>query len=288
MQSVILGCGEVGRRLVKALLLQGYSADNIIGFVKSSQSMELCAQLGVIGLRFNLDKLGRDLSACNDSSVYYMVAPQKTGETDLRSEAVINHMSDRGIRPKKVVLISTTGVYGDCNGEWVTELSETKPQTERGKRRLNSEQQWLHWGKLSNVPVVVLRVPGIYANSRLPRERIAQKIPVVRPEECGFTNRIHADDLALMCVAAMRKANAGEVFNATDGVPGKISEYLTEAAKVLGLESPPEISMDEGQSILSSGMLSYLSESRKISNDKILRILNFDLRYPDFREGIKY
>ena len=170
----------------------------------------------------------------------------------------------------------------------MTEDNETKPQTERGKRRLDAEEQWLAWGKRNHVPVVVLRVPGIYANSRLPKERIAKKIPVVRSEECGFTNRIHADDLALMCVSAMRKAKAGDVFNATDGTPGKISEYLQEAAKVLGLESPPQISLNEGKSILSSGMLSYLSESRKISNDKIRQELSFDLRYPDFKEGIKY
>jgi len=288
MQSVILGCGDIGRRVINGLLSQGHNDTDIIGLVNSLESTEQCAKLGVIGLRFDLDKLNRNLSFCARSQVYYMIAPQKSGSTDNRTNALLNHFTEAEIKPEKVVLISTTGVYGDCDGDWVTEKSDTNPQTERGKRRLDSEQQWLKWGKANHVPVVILRVPGIYAYSRLPRERIEKGVPVVRSEECGYTNRIHADDLALMCIAAMRKGRSSEIFNATDGTPGKISEYLQEAAKALNLKPLPEISMAEGQATLSSGMLSYLNESRKISNEKILNTLNIDLRYPDFRDGIKY
>lgn len=288
MQSVILGCGDIGRRVIKGLLSQGHNNTDIIGLVNSIESTERCAKLGVIGLRFDLDNLNRNLSFCSRSQVYYMIAPQKSGSTDDRTKALLNHFTEAEITPEKVVLISTTGVYGDCDGAWVTEKADTNPQTERGKRRLDSEQQWLTWGKTNHIPVVILRVPGIYAHSRLPRERIEKGIPVVRSEECGYTNRIHADDLALMCIAAMRKGQSSEIFNATDGTPGKISDYLQEAAKALKLKPLPEISMAEGETTLSSGMLSYLNESRKISNEKILKTLSIDLRYPDFREGIKY
>ena len=288
MQSIILGCGDVGRRIISALVEQGHDEKNIIGLVKSLESAELCAQMGVIGLRFDLDNLSRNLSLCADSQVYYTIAPQKSGEQDLRSRRLLEHFNEENIKPKKVVLISTTGVYGDCQGGWVTEENKANPQTERGQRRLDSETNWLTWGKEAGVPVAVLRVPGIYANSRLPRARIEQRTPVVNQDECGYTNRVHADDLALMCVAAMRKAKAGEVFNATDGTPGKISDYIQEAAKVLGQAPLPEISLSEAQGLLSEGMLSYLSESRQISNEKILTQLDLSLRYPDFKEGMKY
>lgn len=288
MQSVILGCGDIGRRVIIGLLSQGHNETDIIGLINSIKSTQRCTELGVIGLRFDLDNLNRNLSFCSRSHVYYMIAPQKSGVTDDRTNSLLTHFTENDIRPEKVVLISTTGVYGDCDGEWVTEQSVTQPETERGKRRLDSEQQWLTWGKKKHVPVVVLRVPGIYAHSRLPRERIEKGIPVVRPQECGYTNRVHADDLALMCIMAMRKGKAGNIFNATDGAPGKISEYLQEAAKVLNLKPLPEISMSEGKTKLSSGMLSYLNESRKISNEKILNTLDINLRYPDFREGLKY
>ena len=288
MQSVILGCGDIGRRVIKELLSQGHNNTDIIGLVNSIESTERCAELGVIGLRFDLDNLNRNLSFCSISQVYYMIPPQKDGSTDQRTNVLLNHFTEAEIKPEKVILISTTGVYGDCDGNWVTEKSDTNPQTGRGKRRLDSEQQWLAWGKTNHVSIVILRVPGIYAHSRLPRERIEKGIPVVRSEECGYTNRIHADDLALMCITAMQKGRPGEIFNATDGTPGKISEYLQEAAKTLKLKPLPEISMSEGKTILSSGMLSYLNESRKISNEKIITALNINLRYPNFREGIKH
>jgi nucleoside-diphosphate-sugar epimerase len=207
---------------------------------------------------------------------------------DTRSRRVIELLRKQGLRPKKIVLISTTGVYGDYDGEWVTEKSITKPQTERGQRRLDSEQQWLTWCEDYKVEINVLRVPGIYAFSRIPRQRLDNETPVVRAQESGYSNRIHADDLAMVAVTAMRKPIAGEIFNVTDGSPGKIAEYLQAACVVLGLPPLAEISMRQAETELSSGMLSYLSESRKISNQKMLSKLNVTLTYPDFRIGLRH
>ena len=287
LKSVVLGCGDVGKRLVRVLLEDGHPAKAIVGFVNSDTSMDACHDLGIVAHKIDFDQSVDNLGLCHQAQVYYTVAPQKQGLKDLRSYAVLNSFSQNSIKPAKIVLISTTGVYGDCDGQWVTELSPVQPATDRGQRRLNSEQQWLTWGQVNKVEVVVLRVPGIYALSRLPRERIAKRIPVVSPDECGFTNRIHADDLAQICNIAMQKAKGGEVFNATDGCPGKISEYLQAAAKVLAYEPLPEISMEQAKTELSAGMLSYLSESRKISNQKMLDELGVVLKYPDFRQGIQ-
>jgi len=285
-RSLIFGCGDVGRRIAKYLIENGLQAASISGYVNSEESLGKAATLAVNCDLINLDQPLLDLSACHDAQLYYTVAPQKQGLRDQRSRSVIRQFSDHKIRPSKVVLISTTGVYGDCNGDWVSEQSPTQPKTERGQRRLNAEAQWLDWGRKNAVDVVVLRVPGIYAFSRLPRQRLKRKTPVVRAQECGFSNRIHADDLARICVIAMHRAPAGEVYNATDGFPGKISEYLQAAAAALGYEPLPEISMQQAQNELSAGMLSYLNESRRISNRKLLDDLNVELLYPDFKQGI--
>jgi len=287
MSVVIFGCGDVGRRIAKHLMANGTKSENIQAYVQSVESAEQCAKLKVLALRVNLDDLQRDLTVCQGSELYYTVPPQKNGVQDQRSRALLSAFEATQTMPKKVVLISTTGVYGDCQGEWVTEQSPTEPETDRGKRRLDSEQTWFAWGRRNKVPVVALRVPGIYAFSRLPRQRLASRTPVVNPSECGYTNRIHADDLASVCGKAMELGVAGEVFNTTDGTPGKISEYLQVAAHVLGMEPLPEISMQQAQTSLSSGMLSYLNESRKISNQKMLDDLDVELRYPDFMVGIK-
>ena len=286
MSHLIFGCGDVGRRIAKYLLSSGVEAGTIKAFVNSHGSKEQAKALGINAEIIDLDDLQHSLAQCHQANLYYTVAPQKAGIEDARSKAVLDRLHVNNVKPHKVVLISTTGVYGDCDGEWVTELSETKPQTGRGKRRLSLEQQWLNWGGRENVAVTVLRAPGIYAHSRIPRERIMKGTPVVTADECGFTNRIHATDLARACILAMQKATHGQIFNATDGKPGKISEYLQAAASII--DAPPllEISMREAQQALSSGMLSYLSESRKISNQKLLNELGFELLYPDFKLGL--
>jgi len=284
--SMIFGCGDVGRRIAKHLMQTRQSSKRVGGYVNTVNSRKLARSVGVECTLVDLDSAEFDVQACDKTELYYTVAPQKYGIQDQRSRRIIDEFTSTNIRPTKVVIISTTGVYGDCEGEWVSEQSPTRPQTERGQRRLDSERVWLAWGREQNVDVVVLRVPGIYAYSRLPRERLKRKIPVVRASECGFTNRIHADDLARICIAAMQRASAGDIYNVTDGNPGKICEYLQAAAKVLGYDPLPEISMQQAQSELSTGMLSYLSESRKISNQKLLDELGIELLYPDFNKGI--
>lgn len=286
--TIIFGCGDVGRRIATCLIHEGLPADQLQAYVSSVESAELCAKIKVLALRVNLDDLQRDLSMCEGRDFYYTVPPQKSGETDERSRTLLDMWEATSVKPRKVVLISTTGVYGDCDGGWVTEDSSTDPQTDRAKRRLDSESAWLEWGQRNRVPVVVLRVPGIYSYSRLPKDRLMKRVPVVKPEECGYTNRIHANDLARISVKAMAVGDSGDVFNATDGVPGKISEYLQVAAHVLGMEPLPEISMEQAQTELSEGMLSYLNESRKISNEKMIRELGVELLYPDFKQGVKY
>jgi nucleoside-diphosphate-sugar epimerase len=286
IHHVIVGCGDVGRRLAKQI----DKPAAVTAFVRSDASKAQCQDLAEQVHRFDLDA-GLDLAEYQILAgcfLSYLVAPQKSGVTDQRSNVFLKALDQAKIKLKKIVLISTTGVYGDCAGEWVDETSSTQPQTDRGKRRLSMEQQWQAWASQNKVPLLIYRVPGIYANSRLPRERIAKAIPVVRADECGYTNRIHADDLANAINVGFESSIKQGVFNITDGTPGKISEYLQEAAKVLDLPALPEISMQEAQSQLSDGMLSYLSESRKISNQKMLQKLGVELRYPDFKLGLKY
>lgn len=288
MHTVIVGCGDIGRRIALSLFEDGFRKDSVLGLVNTQASEQLCAQAGIPSQRFDLDQGEFDTASLQDTNCFYTVAPQKYGHEDLRSARLLDCLQRRSHIPRKVVLLSTTGVYGDHSGAWVDENCTPAPKTDRGQRRLHSEQSWIRFGLQNFIPIIVLRVPGIYSFSRLPRARIANRTPVVRAAECGFSNRVHADDLAGMALASMQQIEQSEVINASDGRPGKISEYLQAAAAVLGEAPLPEISMHEAQSTLSAGMLSYLSESRKISNSKMLELLNYELKYHDFREGIKY
>ena len=285
---LIVGCGDVGLRIAKRL--NDHQIDTeILAFVSSNASCQKLAKHEINAVAINLDHVQAtmDLSAqCID--IYYLVPPQLSGEEDQRSQVFLHALKQSltNINFVRIVLISTTGVYGDHDGEWVDESTPAEPQTDRAKRRLSLEQQWRRFADESNAVMSILRVPGIYSHSRLPRERLEKQTPIVNPNECGFTNRIHADDLAMICTEVMRQQTQTDVYNVSDGTPGKISEYLLEAANVLNIATPPLITMAEADTAVSAGMLSYLRESRKISNQKLLETFDIELQYPNFRQGM--
>jgi len=148
---------------------------------------------------------------------------------------------------------------------------------------MNGEAQLRKWADHYQKDIVILRVPGIYAVDRLPIERIKKGLPVLRQQDSPFTNRIHADDLASVCQIAMDKAQSGEVFNVTDGQPCSMTEYFDLVAEYAHLPQPPKVSLDEAQQVMSKGMLSYLNESRRISNQKLVKVLGVRFAYPSLR-----
>jgi nucleoside-diphosphate-sugar epimerase len=215
--------------------------------------------------------------------LYYFAPPPARGEHDSRMRGFVTAV--RG-RPRRAVYISTTGVYGDAGGAWVDEDTPPAPATSRGRRRLDAERVLARWAAAAGAEVVILRVPGIYGPGRLPLERIRRAEPVLEPGECGFTNRIHAEDLARVCVAAAKRGRPGAVYNVSDGEPGTMTEYFFAVADAAGLPRPPMVGLAEARRVMSAGMLSYLGESRRIANRRMLAELGVTLRYPDLGRGL--
>jgi nucleoside-diphosphate-sugar epimerase len=111
-------------------------------------------------------------------------------------------------------------------------------------------------------------------------------LPVLAEAECGYTNRIHVEDLVRICLAAAEKGEADNVYNVSDGHPGNMTQYFNAVADAVGLPRPPSIPMAEAQERLSPAMLSYLTESRRMDNRKLLRDFAFTLRYPQLALGL--
>ena len=130
-------------------------------------------------------------------------------------------------------------------------------------------------------------MPGIYGPGKLPLERLRKGLPVLREAEAPYTNRIHADDLATICVAALDSDHHNTVYNVSDGHPSTMTDYFFRVADAAGLPRPPVVSREEAQQVLSAGMLSFLQDSRRMSNQKLLRDLRVTLRYPDLDTGLQ-
>ena len=188
--------------------------------------------------------------------------------------------------PRRFVYLSTSGVYGDCAGEWIDERRAPNPGTDRAKRRLDAERAISERGAGHGVEVVILRVPGIYASDRLPLERLARAMPALRAEDDAYSNHIHADDLAAILVAALESPQARGVYNASDDAPMKIGDFLDLVADHAGYSRPPRLSREEVARVLPSDQFSFMSESRRISNRRLKEDLGVCLRYPSVFAGV--
>lgn len=280
---LIAGCGDMGQHVARHYLAQGISVQ---GLARSETGAERLRAEGITPVFGDLADSAtlRDLPTAQ-AVIFYFAPPPPQGERDPLIENFLAAI-DPARRPAKLVLISTTAVYGDCQGAWITEEQAVQPQTARGRRRLDAEKSLRRWGGKTGVPFVILRVGGIYGPGRLPVARLEKGLPILAPAESPYTNRIHQDDLAQVCVAAAQRGAAGEVYNVADGHPGTMSQYFIDVAEALGLPPPPIVSRAEAEKVMSAGMLSYLRESRRLDNRKMREELAVELRYPDLAAGL--
>ncbi len=281
----IVGCGDIGKRLSRL-----YKDETPHGIVSSQASVDdfkkQTTDLNIIPHVINLDS---DFSLTPDQftniDLYYFVPPPSSGAKDTRLKRFLTQLTQQ--LPRRIVMISTTGVYGDSGGAWIDENTPVSPQADRAVRRVSAEQILQRWSEQANVEFMILRVPGIYAEDRLPTTRLEKVLPIVNGDEAGYTNRIHADDLARACKAAMECETHHHIINVTDGNPSTMTDYFNHVADYSKLPRPPQISLQEAEQTLSEGMVSYLKESRRIRNDKMLEILNIELLYPSLRDALK-
>jgi nucleoside-diphosphate-sugar epimerase len=280
---LIVGCGYVGTRLARRL--QG--AYVVSALVRSPERARALESIGVQAIALDLDRarLGALIpERLEQAATFYLAPPPQYSESDLRLDRFLQLAS---VPPACFVYMSTTGVYGDAKGALVDESTPVAPLTDRARRRVSAEEMTRVWCTERRVRRIVLRVPGIYGPGRLPLERLRTREPVVRPEEAGISNRIHVDDLVEACVAAVANPEARGVYNVSDGNSLSATEFLDRVAHLAQLPPPPRVSMDEAQLTFSTERLSFINESRRIRNERMLRHLGVKLRYADVDEGIR-
>lgn len=280
LKNLIVGCGDIGLRLAARLQQAG---EPVTGVVRSPSSAARLRAQRIDALTLDLDHQ----APADAEQVYWLAPPPSTGDRDPRLQRWLHGLA---ASPRKIVYLSTSGVYGDCEGRWIDEDEPLKPQTDRGRRRLDAERMLAALPANGSSRYCVLRVPGIYGPGRLPVERLRRGLPVVRdvddPAQRRWTNRIHAEDLADAVLAAMQRGKHAAAYNASDGHPSTMSDYFGRCARLLGLPEPPQVSLDEARSALSPALLSFLEESKRLRNNRMLEDLHVQLRYPDIASGL--
>lgn len=223
-------------------------------------------------------------------AVLHCAPPPGTGnadaaDSDPRTANLLAALEAR-ILPGRIVYVSTSGVYGDCGGALVDETRTPNPQTARARRRVHAERQLAIWCSSRDIALVILRAPGIYAADRLPLERLRAGTPVLRPEDDVYTNHIHAEDLAAICIRALELDFAEGIYNASDDTRLKMGEWLDLVAERSGLPRAPRVARAEAATRIAPEVLAFMSESRLLDNSKLKAVLGARLAFPSVHEGV--
>jgi nucleoside-diphosphate-sugar epimerase len=274
---LIVGCGDVGLRLVK--WLRAKHPENRLRILATYRTAGKEAEIrrtGATPILLDLDNRSSVRAKNLRGVAHWMInlspPPNDSAGTDPRSKSLL--LAVEGTPNPRWVYISTSGVYGDCQGAWVDETRTVAAKSARGTRRVDGER--IHRAKGASV----LRAPGIYGQDRLPIDRLRAGTPALREEDDTYTNHIHALDLAIMSWLAVFRGSAKRVFNASDDSQMRMGEYFDAVAAAFDLPKPPRLPRAEVANAVSPMMLTFMSESRRLKNDRMKKELRMRLRYP--------
>ena len=277
IRILLIGCGDVALRT--AALLRGRA--RLYGLTRRDDVIAKLRVRGIVPIVGDLDRpatLHRLRTA--PFAVLHCAPPPPDGRDDPRTQRLVAALARARIIPQRFVYLSTSGVYGDCAGARVTEVRPRRAQTPRARRRVAAEDRLRAWAARNGVVLSILRVPGIYATTRLPLDRIRQGTPVLADADDVYTNHIHADDLARSIVAALFRGLPNRAYNACDDSELKMSGWFDMVADAFKLTRPPRVGWDEAEERIAPLLLSFMSESRRLSNARLKRELRVKLKFP--------
>jgi len=271
---LIVGCGDVGMRLLP-LLATKY---RVFALTSQPERRAALRALGAVPVVADLDRphtLARLRALA--PAVLHLAPPQKEGEQDRRTRHLVAALG--GV--ERMVYVSTSGVYGDCGGALVAEHRPVAPRNARARRRVDAERVLRAWALARGAQLAILRVPGIYADDRLPLRRLEQGTPALRAQDDVYTSHIHADDLARIVLAALQRGRPGRLYHAVDGTRLKMADYFDAVADAFGLPRPPRLPRADLEAAVSPMLLSFMSESRRLDDTRLRRELRLRLHHPD-------
>ena len=269
------GHGYSAQALAKRLLPQGWV---IYGTTRKAEKAEALRDEGVIPVMWP----DGDLSEAFATATHILVSAGPDEEGDPVLAKLEPRIREIAPRLEWAGYLSTTGVYGDHEGEWVDESAPLTPATKRGKLRVMAETQWRD---IDGLPLHIFRLAGIYGPGRGPFEKVRKGTARRIIKEGQVFSRTHVEDIAQVLEASINRPNKGAAYNVCDNDPAPPQDVIAYAAELLGLPVPPEVPFEEAE--MSPMARSFYAESKKVDNRRIREELGVELKYPDYRTGLK-
>lgn len=276
---LILGAGFSGKAIGQTFKAAGFS---VSGTTRSAEKADDLRALGIAPILYDGGPVPKALAAdmARATHVVQSIAPGKDGDPLFRA----GMPSLSALMPKLVWAgyLSTVGVYGDHKGGWVDEDTALNPVSARSIERVEAENHWLDFGRISDLPVAVLRLAGIYGPGRNALRNMDEGTARRLVKKDQVFNRIRVEDIGRSALFLAEKSLGG-VWNITDNEPGPPQDVVAEAARLMGLPVPPDIPFETAE--LSSMARSFYGENKRVSNAR-LRAAGFEFRFPDYRQSL--
>ena len=186
---------------------------------------------------------------------------------------------------KWITYLSATSVYGNHNGKWVDENSDTNPTSSKGVDRLNAEKSWLELARKKNLPLQILRLSGIYSNQNNILARLKTGSVKIIDKKNQFFSRIHIEDIANILFKSLQKFKSKEIYNISDDKPTSSEELILHGSKLLNIKKPK---VSDLLTIESQMVKNFYKDSKKVSNKKMKEFFNYKLKYPTYIEGLNH
>ena len=276
------GFGQVAKNFISKISSKSYN----ISLSVTSRSKSHKKNFNGINYQnyfFNNDKYDKNLILKLREADHILVSiPPKEGE-----DLVIKNFSkfiDQS-KVKWITYLSATSVYGDHKGEWVDESSQTKPTSINGTARLAAENSWFSLKVNKNLPIQIFRLSGIYSNEKNILTRLKLGTVKLINKKDHYFSRIHVEDISNILFKSLFQFKSGEIYNLSDDKPTSSEEITMYGAKILNIQNLKKMEVDKIENVM---IKNFYKDSKKVSNKKIKKYFNYNLKFPTYVEGLNY
>ena len=276
------GFGQVAKNFIKKLSIEKYNI-NLSTTTRNNSSKEIYNNITYNSYLFNSKKFDKNLVGKLKEADHILVSIPPENQKDIVVKNFSKFLENRKL--KWITYLSSTSVYGDHKGDWVTENSETKTTSLKGRARLEAENSWLSLKINKNLPVQIFRLSGIYSNEKNILSRLKLGNAKLINKKGHFFSRIHVEDIACILFESLSKFKSGEIYNLADDKPSSSEEIMSHGAKILNVHNLKKIEVNE---IENEMLRNFYKDSKKVSNKKIKNYFSYNFRFPTYIEGLNY
>ena len=279
---ICFGFGQVARNFIKKLKDQGSTFKLTTTSRKESKTKEF-ENINYESFQFTEEGFDKKFISRFEEADHILLSIAPISGIDI----VIKNLKDyfKSSKFKWITYLSATSVYGNHDGEWVDENSETKPTSKSGIERLKVEKEWMKLASKFNLPFQIFRLSGIYSNQFNILKRLKSGEAKIINKKNHFFSRIHVEDIANILFSSLNNFKKKEIYNISDNLPASAEEVAMYGVKLLGLDKPKTIEINE---IESEMLKNFYKDSKKVDNKKMKEFFNHKLKYPTYVEGLNY